>query len=361
VTLDEQLVDRVEAELASYLAVRRADSEAVEPEFAEALAEFVLAGGKRVRPTFAWWGWRGAGGDPEGELAERVMRAASALELVQASALAHDDLIDASATRRGRPTLHVRFTSRHRRAGWRGEPERYGMAVAVLLGDLALAWADDMLAAADLPEPALRRARPVWAAMRTEMLGGQLRDLAGQVGGRDNPEAMLAAARRVNRFKTAAYTVERPLQLGAALAGAPEHLVAAFRRFGAEIGVAFQLRDDLLGVFGDPTLTGKPAGDDLREGKSTELLALALRQASQTQDRAALAVLTTSLGDPTLDDVGVDRVREVLYQLGIPACIERRIAELTDSALRALGGVEIAEPAATRLPALAHVATRRHA
>jgi geranylgeranyl diphosphate synthase, type I len=392
--LDERLVERVHAELAAYLAARRGDAEAVGAEFAEAtdaLAELVLSGGKRMRPRFAWWGWRGAGGDPDGPLAAGVIRAVSALELVQASALVHDDLIDASATRRGRPTMHIRFANQHRDGGWRGEPDRFGLAAAVLLGDLAFGWADDMLAAAELPEPVLRRARPVWAAMRTELIGGQFLDVAGQAGttttadqagttttadqagaspgaaggvappAEEDAEAMLATAMRVNRFKTAAYTVERPLQLGAALAGAPERLVAAYRRFGADVGVAFQLRDDLLGVFGDPEVTGKPAGDDLREGKRTVLLALALRAARDRGDRVALDLLSRSVGNPELDGAGVGQVREVLGRLGVADRLERRITELTDSALAALADVEIAEPAATQLPELARAATRRHA
>jgi geranylgeranyl diphosphate synthase type I len=378
--LDEQLVDRVHAELTAYLAARRTDAETVGTEFAEAtdaLAELVLTGGKRVRPTFAWWGWRGAGGDPDGQLAAPVLRAVSALELVQASALAHDDLIDASATRRGRPTLHVWFTERHRDAGWRGEPERFGLAVAVLLGDLAFAWADDMLAAAGLPEAVARRVRPVWASMRTELVGGQFLDLAGQVGAElvvtrtdhepghpftgEDPEAILASAMRVNRFKTAAYTVERPLQLGAAYAGAPEPLVAAYRRFGADIGVAFQLRDDLLGVFGDPAVTGKPAGDDLREGKRTVLLALAVRAATQAGDHDTLELLSHSLGNPRLTPATVDLLRAALCRLGVPDRLEQRIAALTDSALAALTTAEPPEPAASRLGELALAATRRRA
>jgi len=358
--LDDQLVEHVRAALTEYLAQRRADARAVDPRFAEAadaLREFVLLGGKRVRPTFAWWGWRGAGGHPDDELASQVLLAVSALELVQASALVHDDLIDASDTRRGRPTVHVSFAAQHRAGGWLGTEDRYGMAAAVLLGDLALAWADDMLHGAELPEPAMRRVRPVWAAMRTELVGGQFLDLFGQVSGDDTTET----AMRVNRFKTAAYTVERPLLLGAALAGGSERLVQAYRQFGADIGIAFQLRDDLLGVFGDPEVTGKPAGDDLREGKRTLLMALAMRTARERGDQAALTGLTEALGNPELDAAGVDRVRQVLRQLGTADQLERRIEQLTESALAALALAEVAEPAATRLPELAHAATRRRA
>jgi geranylgeranyl diphosphate synthase, type I len=200
----------------------------------------------------------------------------------------------------------------------------------------------------------------MWVAMRTELAGGQFLDPLGQVHPMA-PVAVDSAATRVNRFKTAAYTVERPLELGAALAGAPARLTQAYRRYGADIGAAFQLRDDLLGMFGDPEVTGKPTGDDLREGKRTVLLALAVRAATHTHDQATLELLTRSLGNPELDPATVHQVREALRRLGVPDRLEQRITELTDSALAALATAELPEPAATRLPQLAHAATRRHA
>jgi geranylgeranyl diphosphate synthase type I len=360
--IDDHLVGLVDSTLADYLVRRRRDIEAVHPvvnEAAGALAEFVLRGGKRIRPSFAWWGWRGAGGDQHGELARAALTAVSALELVQANALIHDDLMDASDTRRGRPTVHISFADRHRVEGWLGPAERFGASAAILLGDLAIAWADDMFASAfdttGLAEEVRRRARPVWDAMRTEVIGGQYLDAWCQATGDDSEDDAL----RVSRFKTAAYTVERPLQLGAALAGAGPELVAAYRRFGADLGVAFQLRDDLLGVFGDPAVTGKPAGDDLREGKRTLLMAVGMATARQRGDQAALRTLIEALGNPELDDEGVERAREVLRDLGAPHELEQRIERLTESALAALATVELAEPAATRLPQLADAATRR--
>ncbi len=360
--LGTRLPEHVERTLAGYLAGRRPECAAVHPAFGDAvdtLTRFVLTGGKRIRPTFAWWGWRGAGGDPAGPAAEAVLRAVSALELLQAAALVHDDLMDGSDTRRGHPTVHVRYADRHRLDGWPGPPERYGAAAAVLIGDLALAWADDMLAEAltdpELAGPAAARARPVWAAVRTEMLGGQFLDSWAQAGADTDPDT----AQRVNRFKTAAYTVERPLHLGAALAGAPAELIAGYRRFGADVGVAFQLRDDLLGVFGDPAVTGKPAGDDLREGKRTLLIALALTTARDRGRAGDEALLGAALGDPDLDDAGVDRVRELLRDLGADAAVERRIERLTESGLAALAAVPVAPPADVRLVELAHSATRR--
>jgi geranylgeranyl diphosphate synthase type I len=189
--------------------------------------------------------------------------------------------------------------------------------------------------------------------MRTEVLGGQFLDVHTQATGDESA----AAALRIDRYKTAAYTVERPLHLGAALAGADEALVTAYRRFGADIGVAFQLRDDLLGVYGDPEVTGKPAGDDLREGKRTLLVALALERAGAGPARAEI---TTALGDPELDPASVERLRAVFTELGAVQAVEQRIAALTGAALDALTTADIAEPAATTLQELAVRATRRH-
>jgi geranylgeranyl diphosphate synthase, type I len=356
---DDGLPEAVERALEAFLARRTAECADIDPAFGEAagaLRAFVLGGGKRLRPTFAWWGWRGAGGSPDAAEAPAVLRAISALELIQACALVHDDLMDASATRRGKPTVHVDFARRHASAGWRGRPARFGAAAAILLGDLAMVWADDLLRAAGLPAEALLRAAAPWEAMRTEVLGGQYLDVLHQSTGDATPRAAL----QVDRFKTAAYTVERPLHLGAAIAGAGPELTACYRRFGGDIGVAFQLRDDLLGVFGDPAVTGKPAGDDLREGKRTLLLALALQRAAEQGRTAAAQAVEAALGDPELDEAGVDRVRAVLDELGAPQAVEQRIAALTGSALDALSVADVAEPAAGRLAELAVAATRRH-
>lgn len=263
--IDTGLPDRVHKVLDDYLHAAAKPYTGIDAfaEAVEALRGFVLGGGKRLRPTFAWWGWRAAGGPATGEAAEGALHAVSALELIQACALIHDDLMDASQTRRGAPTVHVAFADRHAERGWRGSAENFGLAASVLIGDLALAWADDMFAAAPLPAGVLAAAQPTWQAMRTEVLAGQYLDVHTQATGDESPEAAL----RVCEFKTAAYTVARPLQLGAALAGAGEDLQDTLRSFGTDVGVAFQLRDDLLGVFGDPAVTGKPAGDDLVEGK----------------------------------------------------------------------------------------------
>ena len=352
----DPLPNRVAGELRTYFASRRAQTEALDAHFAEAvrtLEAFILRGGKRVRPSFAWWGWRGAGGDPDGASSPGVLRACSALELIQACALVHDDLMDASATRRGHPTVHTEFAERHRTAGWGGDPDRFGLAAAILLGDIALAWADDMLRTAALPAPTLTATLPYWEAMRTEMLGGQYLDVLTEVRGEESPEAAL----RIDRFKTAAYTVERPLQLGAALAGASPELISTYSRFGQDVGVAFQLRDDLLGVFGDPIVTGKPAGDDLREGKRTLLVALALQRADAV-DPSGAATLRSGLGHD-LDEGAVARLRTLLVELGAVQQVEDKISALTERGLAALD-TELIDPVArAELKRMAEVAAIR--
>jgi geranylgeranyl diphosphate synthase, type I len=356
--LDDGLRAEVHRQLATFLHGKRDEALHIDPQFVAAvdsLSEFVLSGGKRLRPTFAWWGWRGAGGSPFDPQAHAVLRAVSSLELIQAGALVHDDLIDDSTTRRGTPTVHVEFTARHRAAGWLGTPERFGAATAILLGDLALAWADDMLRSADLWPDELVRAHAVWQAMRTEVLAGQYLDIVTQACGDEKPETALL----IDRYKTAAYTVERPLHLGAAIAGADPALIRAYRRFGADIGIAFQLRDDLLGMFGDPSITGKPAGDDLREGKRTVLLAYGLRAAEEKRRTGAAEVLRSAIGNPRLTEDTITDVRELLIEVGAVAEVERRISALTDSALRNLGATDLDEPAGTRLAELAAQATCR--
>jgi geranylgeranyl diphosphate synthase type I len=354
--VDADLPTAVTDALRRFLDARRETCTSLAPEFLDAvddLGDLALGGGKRLRPTFAWWGWRAAGGPAAADAPHpgTVLHAVAALELIQACALVHDDLIDDSLLRRGRPTVHAVWTARHRERGWIGSSERLGAAVAILVGDVALAWADDMLRAAGLDAPALARATPVWESMRTELLTGQFLDVVGHATDLSTPEGVL----RISRYKTAAYTIERPLHLGAALADADDDVVAAYRGFGTDLGIAFQLRDDLLGVFGDPAVTGKPAGDDLREGKRTLLVALA----RQHPDRAAAAPVEHALGKPDLTGEDVAAARGALTDLGVVAEVEERIAALMTSALDALAGVDLDPDARERLVALAAAAVQR--
>ena len=344
------LRSRVDKALAAFLAVQRArllDIDAALGDLADAVDAFVLGGGKRLRPAFAYWGYRGAGGLD----GEPVVAAVSALELVQASALIHDDLMDRSDTRRGEPAVHRRFEARHTTQGWRGAAAAFGDSVAVLLGDLTLVWSDELLHASGVGPEDLARARPVFDEMRTEVTVGQYLDVLTQVTG----DTSVERAGKVARYKSAKYTVERPLLFGAALAGAPPELDAAYSGFGLPLGEAFQLRDDVLGVFGDPAYTGKPAGDDLREGKRTYLVASAFAAAPAT-DRA---VLDAGLGNPGLDDDDVTRLRSIIRDCGALERTEHRIAALTDAALAALAEARIDAEARTVLIELADAATRR--
>jgi geranylgeranyl diphosphate synthase, type I len=309
----------------------------------------LLAGGKRLRPAFCYWGWRAAGGRDCPE----IHAAAAALELLHASALVHDDVMDASDTRRGHPSVHRRFAAMHEAGRWRGSAESFGAGAAILIGDLLLAWTDELYQSSGLPAAALRQGQPVLDAMRAEVFCGQYLDLLGQHAGGGTVESAL----RVARYKSAKYTIERPLQLGVALAGPPDPapVLGACTRYGIPLGVAFQLRDDLLGVFGEPALTGKPAIDDLREGKRTVLVGLALERAGSAQRK----LLERCLGSRMLDEAGAAEIRAILTGTGAAAECERMIGASVAEALSALADAPIAEEARQALADLAVAATAR--
>ena len=359
---------RVSAELTAFLDRQELLLGEVSADLAPvvaALREF-LDGGKRMRPAFCYWGWRAAGGagggsgGAEATAEAAAVRAAASLELLQASALIHDDYIDGSDTRRGAPAIHRRFERLHRDGGWEGEPERFGAAAAVLLGDITLTWCDELFTRCGLEAARIQAARPVFDLMRSEVMAGQYLDVLAQARGLSvsTPQESLARARTVLRYKSAKYTIERPLQLGSALATgtADGPLAAALSRYGLPLGEAFQLRDDVLGVFGDPAATGKPAGDDLREGKQTVLVALAAQQATEAQAKA----LRSGLGDVRLDEAGVEALRSVIADTGALAEVEARISELTQTALAALDAAPITAESREVLGELAVAATARH-
>jgi geranylgeranyl diphosphate synthase type I len=372
--------DRVDRALQAFASQQRSALLAAGDDLrpgAESIAG-LLAGGKRLRPAFCYWGWRGAGGPDCPE----IIKAAAALELLHAGALVHDDLMDASDTRRGQPSVHRQFEARHAGRGWHGSAAAFGMGVAILLGDLLICWTDEMFHASGLPPDALRRGRPVLDRMRTEVFAGQYLDLLGQAIG----DETVAGALRVVEFKTAKYTIERPLHLGAALAGAGPagaddapragvpltgdgatadrdggtadgdgSLTAAYTAYGLPLGIAFQLRDDILGVFGDPAQTGKPAGDDVREGKRTVLLAIARNRATAGQAE----VIDRYLGDPLLDEAGTAEVRAAIASTGAVAECERMIGRHVSEAIAALGGAPMTGEAREALAELAVAATAR--
>ncbi|HJR89892.1 MAG TPA: polyprenyl synthetase family protein [Aeromicrobium sp.] len=339
---DDAFHARVDAALARFSAAKRAELEAISPElapFADAAIEFI-AGGKRLRPLFCRAGWLVAGGDPD---LPAFVDAAASLEWLQGSALAHDDLMDGSDTRRGRPSLHRQFEQLHRADNLLGSAERHGAAAAILLGDLMLSWVDEQFRASDLPH--LADALPWLDRCKTEVAAGQYLDVLAQARGNLDVDV----AMRVIRYKSAKYTVERPMHIGAALAGADAGILEALSAVALPLGEAFQLRDDVLGVFGDPAVTGKPAGDDLREGKRTVLIARTAA-AGTAADRERIEAL---LG--TAD--GVDELSAMIESSGALAAVEADIARLEGEALAALDRL----PHAARevLETLIRSATRR--
>jgi geranylgeranyl diphosphate synthase type I len=348
---DDAVIPRVEAELAAFLDGR---ARALTPlgadldPMADAARRFVLNGGKRLRPTFAYWGWRAVRGEADDDSV--LVTAAASLELLHACALVHDDLMDASATRRGNPSAHAAFATLHRDHGWTGDPEAFGTAAAIVLGDLLLSWADAMFVGA---VAGVHPARTVYDEMRQLVMAGQYLDVLVQARGAFSAEEAL----RVIEFKTSKYTIEGPLHLGAAIAGAGPEVFAALSAYGLPLGEAFQLRDDVLGVFGDPSLTGKPAGDDLREGKQTLLTASAMQAADDQQAEH----LRRGLGDRGLDDAQVAAVREVIVATGALDQVEKRIARRADEARVALATPAVSPPARAALEALIGTATDRSA
>jgi geranylgeranyl diphosphate synthase type I len=351
-----ELAGAVTDQLRDYLRERRRSAEYIGADYAEltaALEEFVLRGGKRLRPAFAYWGWRAV--SPDDTASPDVLRLFSALELLHACALVHDDVIDDSATRRGLPTVHRLFADRHRDSNWHGSPNQFGLSAAILLGDLSLVWADDIVATVDLPLDAHRRVQRVWADIRTEVLGGQYLDIAAEASGAES----VASAMTVNTYKTASYTISRPLQLGAAAAADRPDVQAAFHELGTDLGVAFQLRDDVLGVFGDPAVTGKPSGDDLRSGKRTVLLAEAVERADKS-DPTAAKLLRTSIGTE-LTDAQVQELCQVIESVGALAAVEEHIDLLTRRALDVLTATPIDVHAKAGLAELAGRASNRSA
>ena len=312
---------RIEARIALLLDAELERWSEVDADLAEPLAalrDLVLAGGKRLRPAFCHWAFVGAGGSPDDPA---VVDAGAALELLHTFALVHDDIMDGSATRRNTDTIHVQFEAGHAMDGWRGEPRRFGEGVAILVGDLAFVYADQLLA--DAPRPA----HDVFTELRIEVNVGQYLDLLGTARGRVNE----CTARRISRFKSGKYTVERPLHLGAALAGRLDRLAAPLSGYGLPLGEAFQLRDDLLGVFGDDEVTGKPVGEDLREGKPTLLYAIAMEQAS-----AADAAVLARYGAPDLDENDLVALQDVLLASGAVEAVEGAIDRLVAEAIEAI-------------------------
>lgn len=338
------VADQVSRRLEDLLGQERTRWAAVDPALVDpldALRAQLAAGGKRLRPAFATWAFGAAGGDVD---AAEIVDAAAAVELLHAFALAHDDVMDRSPARRGQPTLHVSFAAHHRAEGWIGDAVHFGQAVAILVGDLAYAYADTLMGA---PGP---RVAEIWHEMRIEVNIGQYLDVVAEARGAATAEQ----ARRIVEYKTGRYSVVRPLQLGVALAGGSPQLHDGLSAYGHPVGMAFQLRDDMLGAFGDETLTGKPVGDDLRQGKRTPLLAAARERVSGHARR-----LLDQVGQTELSGAALAEVQAVLHESGAVAQIESEIAGLTDRAIAILTVLDLAPPAATALEELARYVADR--
>ena len=368
-----RLVDLVQADIDRFLDDRDPVLAAISPDLSPFIdfSRELLRGGKRFRALFCYWGWQAASGRTpdfdgmsENERASdlpSIVLAASALEIFHAAALVHDDIIDNSATRRGMPAAHKRFQAMHADGGWIGSESSFGRSAAILLGDLLLGWSDELF------DSGIRSlssrtaglvARAEFNRMRTEVTAGQYLDILDERSWQNYPEPeLLARAHRVIVYKSAKYSIEAPLVIGAALAGATNEQISVLREFGLPLGIAYQLRDDLLGVFGDPVVTGKPAGDDLREGKRTVLIALA-RTKLPSNSRSLLDEL---LGDEDLDEQQVRMLQASIRDSGAVDQVERIIDHNVRIARTAMADSPLSAAARDQLERLADTVTRRSA
>ena len=333
---------RVDAVLGAFLARRRgavAEADPAAADMVDELIRVVVAGGKRLRPLFCYWGFRAGGGDDGDE----IVRAAASLELLHTFAIIHDDVMDRSALRRGRPATHVALA--------RDGDEHVGISAAILAGDLALVMSDELFCDAGFrPERFLAGFR--WFnRMRSEVVAGQYLDLIASKGAAPGEDVV----RRIARLKSGAYTVEKPLLIGAALAGAPPEIEAILSAFGVSLGEAFQLRDDVLGAFGDPAETGKDADGDFREGKRTLLITRTFERCSPEDGR----FLEARLGRADLAPGDADRIREIIRASGALTATLETVGELTAAALRALDDTVLATPVVAALDELANLAVVR--
>ena len=351
------VIARVQRRADAEIARQRALLADLGPDVADLLdvCEALLRGGKRLRASFLVWGYCAVAGVSAQDAPEGVIDLATAMELFQAGALIHDDVMDGSDTRRGAPAAHVSLAGRHLDRGWLGPADRTGLAGAVLAGNLCLGGAEDLVAGADLPPGPGSAAREMFATMRMQLMAGQYLDVVESVRPWDDlPGAeRLERADRVIRFKSAKYSVEHPVLIGALAAGAGQERIEALSRYGLAVGRAFQLRDDLLGVFGDPAVTGKPAGDDLREGKRTVLVAAALERL----DPDGAARLLASLGRPEPETVAV--LQEQIAGTGAVDWVESRIDALVSESRTALAEANLSAEGYAALTDLADQATRR--
>ncbi|HWI32140.1 MAG TPA: polyprenyl synthetase family protein [Microbacterium sp.] len=361
-TASVHLIEAVSQRLESFVEGMRVESADSGPEAAALIdaGAAALAGGKRLRARFCVGGWRAVADQrrPGSALDDAVLAAGAALEIFHAAALVHDDVIDNSDLRRGRPSAHRALERRHRDAGWAGDAASFGRSAAILLGDLLVAWSDDLfeegLEATDAAAAA--GARREYSLMRRDVTLGQFLDIAEESAFVTQPDDRHAdRALRVASMKSARYSVQQPLLIGAALAGADAAQMDALRAFGHPVGLAFQLRDDVLGVFGDEAVTGKPSGDDLREGKRTVLIALA----REGLPASARRVIDELVGDPALEADQIASLQRTIVDTGALDRVEELISTYAREADRALAGARLDNAAVGELRDLARAATTR--
>lgn len=367
-----RFVDLIQSRIDGFIDARSSILVSIADELAPvaAFSRDFLSGGKRFRALFCFWGWQAvrSSGDDSADVAittggplDAVVSVASSLELFHAAALVHDDLIDNSDTRRGAPSTHRRFQRLHEEEGWLGSGESFGTGAATLLGDVLLILSDELFdeGLTQVVSPSARRsARAEFNRMRLDVTAGQYLDIFEEIGWSGRPDAdQLARAERVIVYKSAKYSIESPLLIGASLAGATIGQLDALRSFGLPLGIAYQLRDDLLGVFGDAGVTGKPSGDDLREGKRTVLIALT----RNSIPAGARATLDELLGDPDLTPEQIQTLQLTIRESGAVDEVERMIADNVERAIAALDSAPIGESAKAELRELAITVTRRAA
>ena len=360
------LLGQVQANLDSFCQKQRTDFEAISTDLIPVVdyTQSLLQGGKRFRALFCYWAWRACLNDSSYHQSEQEIQdseqaiagIAASLEMFHAAALVHDDLLDQSDTRRGAPASHKRFETLHKEKSWAGAPERFGVAGSVLVGDLMLGWSSEIFGNALLHSPNREiesACRDEFSLMRVEVMAGQYLDVLEENAAATRPVSEgVGRAEKVILYKTAKYSIEAPLRIGAAFAGADPAKLSQFTQFGIPLGIAFQLRDDILGVFGDPSVTGKPAGDDLREGKRTVLVALTLEALTERSPSMAES-FEELLTSRELDTHQIAFMQKLIKDSGALEKTERMIVELGDRSLESLDAANLEESAKATLKALA--------
>jgi geranylgeranyl diphosphate synthase type I len=366
VNYSENVLAQVQTNLDNFCVKQRNDFEAISSDLVPVVdyTQSLLQGGKRFRALFCYWAWRAALNESSYHQSEQevndseqaIAGIAASLEMFHAAALVHDDLLDQSDTRRGAPAIHKRFESLHKEKQWAGAPERFGIAGSVLVGDLMLGWSSEIFGNALLHSPNREiesACRDEFSLMRVEVMAGQYLDVLEENAATTRPvKEGVGRAEKVILYKTAKYSIEAPLRIGAAFAGADQSTLNVFTQFGIPLGIAFQLRDDILGVFGDPSVTGKPAGDDLREGKRTVLVALT-REALTEQSPSMADSFEELLTSRELDAQQIEFMQKLIQGSGALEKTERMITELADRSLESLESSSLEQTAKSALKSLA--------